>query len=293
MSGAATVAYADEDSYLGSVVTDPTYYQPGKDVTVQDLELSNALQRVRDPSAAEAALSVATRLEGAVAVAFTMTNVEWHTLVTNDGSDSSLTPGQMPSTRWFVGVDYASGTVERELKGVVPLEWSLEYTEGGLITVTLTMAYGDESKNTSITPGTVSKGGDPFVFHGAALDIDGVAQTKMSSATLSMSNISRLQRGAQRKPVDAVVAAPEASLNAQTAFTEADQLEVAYGNASAPATGDISSVSGSLTVDNGTTTATYNLSNVKPDTYSWADVVNKDADFAESIAYHVNGVSIA
>lgn len=298
MSGSAQAIFAKEQSFLGSPVDSdsdgsPEYYDPGKGTRTQDVELTNALQRIREGDSAEAVESIATRLEGALAVQFTMNSTEWLDLVTNDGSGSSLVPGQMPSSRWFVGVDYINGTAERELKGVIPLDYRIQYQEGETVTVSLTMAYADETYNTSLTPSNVQEGGDPFVFHGTSLTVDGVTQTKMQSATLSMQNIARLQRGAQRKAVDAVVAAPTAALDAETIVSETDQLQLAYGNANAPATSGVSSVSGSFEISNGTTTTTWSLSQVKPDTYNWTDVLNREADFTEPITYHVNGVSVA
>lgn len=295
-AGSSTVAYAVENSFLGGVGTSPTYYLPGKNVTTDDVELGNALRRIRLPDQAESVESIAENLEGAFRASWILTNDNFHDLVFNDtdGSGNDIfSAGRMPSSEWYLGLDYLDGTVERQLKGVAATDVEVRYQQGGPVRVTMTFVYGDEQYNTGITPGTIDESGTPVEFHGASLSVDAVAQSKLQTATLSLTNLARFHRGADRKPLDVVLGAVEESLDAASIYSENDQLELAYGSgtATSPQT-SVGGVSASLSFSAaGSTVLDYSLSGVTPDTYNWQDLVNPDSDITEELSYHVNGVT--
>lgn len=153
----------------------------------------------------------------------------------------------MASSRWYMGFDHTSGTVERELKGVVFGQYEVSFSVGGAVRVTATGFYGDEARNTSITPGTyVGETAEAMTFDGGTIEIpDSTTLTKVQEGTLTIENISRLQRGMQRKPIDAVVQNPQTSLNLQKIVTDASQLTLAYGDTTSPV--ESSNVSGAAT----------------------------------------------
>ena len=191
--------------------------------------------------------------------------------------------------------DYLDGTAERELLGCTPVEYSVSYEQGGMTTYSLSMLYADETESASITPTDVTQvsDGSSVPFHGTTLTIDGVDVTKLQSATLSISNIARFQRGGETTPVDAVIAAPETTLDMSAIFSGPEKrLDLAYGGGGVSEPQDqLSSVSASLalTSKGGTSVATYSLPKLKPDSYSWADLIDAETDLTEPTTFHVNG----
>lgn len=297
--GASSVAFVKEDEF-DSVPADPTYYLPGRNPVINDLSLQNTLQRLREPDTAEAVDSLANRLEGAFGITYVMSNDvhgDIRDIVFNDDGDGFET-GHAPTSSWYLGVEYldsisTTATAERHLKACIPLEYSIAYNEGEPIRETLTMGYADEEKNTTLTPDTITgpdDGGD-VPFHGADLQVDGATVAKLQTATLQFANLYRFHRGASRTPVDAVLAAPEATLEASAIYGQDDYLELAYGASGDSSPQDqLSSVSGSLAFDvDGSTVATYTLPKLKPDTYQWSDLIAAETDLTDPVTYHVNG----
>lgn len=268
----------------------PTYYEPGRDPIITDLELDRAVERLRAPSQVFADTSVAQNLEGAFGVEFVMDSnrqSDVHDIVfTDPGGSPILQPGRAATSRWFVGVDYISATAERELRGCVPLDYTVTYTQGDTIRVQITMAYADEVTNTSITPTSISEAdGSPASFHGADFTIDGTTQSKEQSVTLNVSNLSRFERGSDHIAVDAVVAGATVSLDLETILSETDQLELAYGGSTQTSTtADQTLVSGSCAYSaDGTTITTYDLSGLAVDTHAWQDAIAADPSTTERL----------
>lgn len=302
-AGSATVAFVKADGFL-SIPGTPTYYRPGRNITVDEISLDNALQRLREEDQAEAADSLAQNLEGAMSASWVVssdTHADVRDIVFNDAG-AGFTNGRTALSRWYMGLDYLTSggqaTAERVLKGVIPLSYNINYEQGGVIRASLTTGYADEEVDTSVTPGSITgptDGGD-LPFHAAEFQVDGDVQTKLQSATLSFENISRFHRGASRTAIDATVAAPATSLDLTAIISEQDQLELAYGSSGTTTTEDtLDNVTGQLSLDiGGTDVATYTLPKLKSNQYDWQDLVNADADTAESTSWHVNGgVSIA
>jgi hypothetical protein len=305
-AGAAEMAFVNgTDSDLIGIPGAPTYYEPFVDPVINDLTLERALSRLRKPDQVFPDQSVAGNIEGAFEVEGVLESSrlsDLHGILFNNaaGAGDILTDGRAPTSRWYVGLDYLSGsgtaTAERVLKGTVPLTVAFSYTQGEPIRVTATFAYADEESNTSITPSDISEAnGDTAQFHGAELTLDGTIQSKEQSFTLSITDISRFQRGSQSVPVDAVVAAPQASLDVTTVITEQDQRELLYGSAGATTTAEtIDAVSGSVSFSAaGTQIEQYDLSGMKINDGSWQNIIAADPDAQESYSIHVNGVTTA
>jgi len=300
MTGAAssTVVLAREASFLGSLVDDgdPDYYLPGRNPTLEEISIANALQRMDDPNAVEAVDSVAGNFEGALSATWTMsadTHADVRETIFNDAG-GGFVAGAAASARWYTGVDHLNGTAERELLGVIPLEYSVTYQqETNTIRESLTAAFADENRSASITPSNITgpTDGNDVAFHGASLSVDGATVEKLQSATLSISNIARFHRGPSRTPEDAVIAQPRTTLQAEAIFGGTDTLERAYGGAGASDPQDrLSSVSGELAFSaGGQSVAAYTLPELKPESYDWTDLVAGDADLTDPVTYHVNG----
>jgi len=124
-----------------------------------------------------------------------------------------------------------------------------------------------------------------------------VSVTKLQEVTVSISNIARLQYGTSYTAVDAVIAAPETTIDVTGIIASEDALNLAYG-ASGTTTStqaDMDDVEATAQIGaQGTTISDYTFSSVKPDTYDWNDVINADSDTTEQYTLHANdGVSIA
>lgn len=297
--GSSTVAFVKADGFL-DIPGDPTYYLPGRNPVVNNLSLQNTLARLRTPDTAEAVDSLAGQLEGAFGISYAM-SADRHGDVRDivfNGGGAGFTTGRTALSRWYLGVEYldadATSTVERVLKGTIPLEYQLSYeAQTNIIQESLTMGYADEERNTTITPSDIqgTADGQDVPFHGADLTVDSATVQKLQSATLSISNISRFHRANSRTAVDAVLAAPETTLDAAAIYNTNNTLELAYGSSGASSPQNtIDSVSGALSFDvEGTTVAEYTLPKLTPESYEWADLIDAETDLTDPVSYHVNG----
>lgn len=294
-AGAATVAFVKESSF-NTLPATPTYYQPGRNIQIQDIELSNALQNMRDPGSVEPSEAIAGRAEGAFQADWVMsldTHDDVRDIIFNNAG-GSFTNGVAATSHWYTGVDYLNGTAERVLGGVTPTGYEIRYdVNTNTIRESLTAVYADEDLNTTITPSSIvgPADGNDVPFHGLTLDINATTVKKLQSATLRWDNIARLQYDAARNAVDAVIAAPTPALTTEAIFDDDNHLQLAYGSTTATTTqASITAKSGTLTFDvGGTTVATYSLPECKPDTYNWSDLVNGENDLIEPITWNVTG----
>ena len=291
-AGSATVAFAMEDEFL-DLEASPTYYQPGKNVQVQDLSIQNALERIRDPGEAMPVDSIAQTFEGALSVSFDLAGDAWHDLVFPD-SGTSFPSGAYytPSAHWYLGLDYLDGTAERVAKGTAVVDAQVQWQSGATVNVSLTMIYGNEELNASITPANIEvpPAGDLYAFHGGDLELDSTIQAGLQQATLNLSNLARFRRGGDRFPMDVVGGAIDATLDVEATFTEesTDNVALAYGGSSEPAS-SLDSIPAQFALENGAGgSITYDLGSLKPDTYGWNNLVNPDEDTTESVTFHVN-----
>jgi len=304
-AGSSTAVIGTESGFKSGVDADG-FYHFGRNPSVTTLDLQNQLQRLSEAGAIQSVESVKGNFEGAFTVEATVnggTHSKIKEIVFNDGG-TGFTTGLAQSGEVVVGSEYidpgASTTGEklRSLRGVIPTDYELTYEQGGMVTYTLTMLYATEEDATAPSDVTTPTGGEDAAFHAVTLDIDGTTITDLQSATLSYSNLYRFQRGTPTEPIQAVLAKPEASLDVTAIFKGPDrQLDVAYGSQGATTPADrLSSVTGEFDITvNGTAVSTHTLPQLKPDTYSWSDLINDgDTDHTEDVSYHVNGqVSVA
>jgi len=293
-AGAGSVAYAPEvNGYLGGTGDTPTYYEPGTNIQVETAELTRNLLEILAPGDVEAQEFLAQNLDGQLSVSWVMNSDEFHRLIFND-ANTGFTSGVANSAEWYLGVDYQGGTTERQIKGWAPATAQAVYngpTES--VRVTVTGGYGDEDKNTSITPGTLTSGTEEVPGHGASLTINGVELSKLQSATLSFENIARLQPGPSPHPVDAVAGNVQTSLEMTSIYEGSDQYELALGaDGATTVQDDVTEVSATLAFDvAGSEVASYDIAGLAPETYGWQDLVNNDADMTESIQWRGRGIT--
>lgn len=297
-AGSATALFTVENNYGAGPATDPTWRLPGLNVTVSELTIEQALQRVRYPNDPTPAGSREGEWEGAVSVGFDITDDNFHQLVFADaGSALPNSPMAVPTATWYFGVDLPDGTTDpRTPVGTAVIDATIEYNRGENNRAELTMLYGDEP--TDVTAPADADIEEPTVdqvysYHGSIFTVDGKAQALMQSFSLSLSNLARFRRGQDRKPYDAVTGAIEPSMSTDATYTEADQNTLAYGSTSGGGIEIVDKVPGTFGMENGLgETIEYSLTGLQPNTYSWADLVAADTDLSEPIDYHVADVEV-
>jgi hypothetical protein len=298
---ATTLAFGKEQSFKGNLVdsdsdSNPDYWAFGRNPTIEELDLQRQLTRLRDATSAEAVESLAQNLEGAVSIQAVVSadvHNDVHDIVFNDNG-TEFTPGRSASARVFTGINYMDGTTDRELIGCIPLDYTISYEEGDVVTYSLTMGYANEPGTpTSIDPANVTQvtDGSSVAGHGFSLSIDGGNVALLQSAELSISDIARYQWGAAPVAEDAVIANPTTELQTEAIYTGPSRTQLAYGAPGATGPQDtMDSVTGEVEIaTSGGSVATYSLPNLKPDSHSWNAVIDAESDTTDDTTFHVNG----
>lgn len=301
-AGTTTVAWTREPNFAEDP-TDPTYVYPGRNVNVTDLSLERALQRSRLPDDNEAIESIATALDGALTVEYdlchpwALTDAFVSDYTDTDGTlEWSMGRGQMPTSRWYIGVDAGSSVCERELKGAATVQYQVQISQQSPVRVTQTIVYADELTNTSLTPGDIVGGDEsPYVFHGADLVIDASTKKKLQSGTLDITNNGSLDTGWNQVAVDAVAGDADYTLNVNKIATESisDNVSLVYGSTSATSPeDDIEHVDGDIEIVRGDgDTITFPLSGIGHNSLSWDNIPpSGDERVQEGIELYVNRV---
>lgn len=301
-AGNVDVAFRVEDAYLTPGSGD--WHQPGKNITISELDLDNQLEALRDPNNPVPVERLEGNFEGAFGISMTLAGdptPPWHELVFDSGAlpDSG---GRATSAEWAIGLDFIGGTAERVAQGAVVTDVSLEWQNGQPWSVDLTILYGAEETNTAFTPTDVQTLGPEKTYNHAAtdVDIDGTGVQGLSSLTISLSELARLRQGLGRHPYEATIGGINPTVSIQADFTDESpsNLELAYGGTSEPAENiDAAAIDVDLTNKDGDTLG-YDIDAAKPATYGWEELVDPDADEQESITFDVfdtgnNGVSVS
>lgn len=299
-AGSATVAYSLEDSF-GTLPGTPVWKQPGENIQVGQASLDNALERARQPDDPRPDGSREGNLEGAFTVTFAMTDTEFHDLIFPDGSGLATEASLAPTATWYLSANtLTDGTRERFLSRAAVESVSIDYEQGGDVTVQLTIIYGDEPEvggSHGSAPGSIDQPSkDEIVrWHGMDWQIDGAVVDEVQSLSLECSGLARFRRGQQREPTQAVVGAYTPSLTASATLQDDTQISLAYGGSAAttPQT-TIDETPATLAFDNPAgTLVTYNLSGLQPTNYDWSDLVSADTDVTEPVEYHVTDIQSA
>jgi hypothetical protein len=302
--GHERIAYAFESSYLGTPEgTDPTYLTPGADVNVENLSAQNAAQRIRVPGQADPYDLIYNNFEGQMSVSGTVTagNLDWLRAVTAASSSPyEFQIGTPASTRWYIGADPRAGTAEREAMGALVPQASLTIETDSEVTFDLTIVYGDESFNNTLTNGSVIQPtGDALVFHGAEFALPTSNTKKLpQSVTLQLNSQARLLRGFSRHPAAAQMGAHESQVEFGAIYDkETGSTSLAYGStgATAPTTAPDDGINGEVTIADSAAqnVMTATLGGIGADNYDWSNAGNPNEDMMENGIFFVNSPSIA
>jgi len=283
-AGSATLVAQHETDFANTLASgDP--FEMGRDPSITELDLQNQLARMRDPDSAWEVETVAQSAEGAVGIEALVSadiHAEIETIVLNNGG-TGIDPNSLAnSARILVGVDYATGSVERELQGVIPSEYSISYEQNGMVEYSLKCFYADETPSANIDTTTVMEvtGGSSVPFHGFDLQLDSgnIVVKDLQSAELTIADIARPQFGTGRIANRGVIDAPTADLTFESILRTADRSELARGDGTGTLPDSVDGVSGTITLtsEGGTTVSTYNLASVDPDSYSWTQIIDTE-----------------
>lgn len=284
-AGSATHVAQHEDTYASSLVAgDP--FEIGRDPSIDELDLSQQLDRMRNADSVWDVEAVAQNVEGAISIEAVVSadvHAEIETIVFNSGGTAIDGTSLASSARILVGVDWATGSAERELQGCIPGEYTIDYSQGENVTYSLTMFYADETPSANIDTTTVTEVTDgssvPFWNFDLQLDGGSIAVDDLQSATLSISDIARPQYGASRTANRGVIDAPGADLSLEAILRSADRLDFARGDSTGTLPDNVDSVPGTITLTaaDGTAVSTYNLEAVHPgEGYSWNQIIDTE-----------------
>lgn len=296
-AGSATLIGQHEDAYASSLVAgDP--FEMGRDPSITELDLNQQLERMRNADSVWDVEAVAQNVEGAVgieAIVSADVHAEVEQIAFNSGGTSIDGTSLANSARILVGVDWATGSADRELQGCIPGEYRISYDQGENVTYSLTMFYADETPSANIDTTTVTEVTDgssvPFWNFDLQLDGGSIAVDDLQSAELAISDIARPQYGASRTANRGVIDAPSASLDVEAILRSADRLDFARGNSTGTLPDNVDSVPGTITLTaaDGTAVSTYNLAAVHPgEGYSWNRVIDTE-DTTDQISAAVVG----
>jgi hypothetical protein len=302
-AGSAEVAFTPEDSFL-TPPGSPTWTQPGENVEVSDASLENALSRARQPDDPRPDGSREGNLEGALSVSWALTDTTWHDLVFPATGPVGLAreASNAPTGTWYIAADVLPGTEERFLLGAAVESMSVTYTQGEDVTVELTIIYADERDpadgDAPATPAAINQPSkdDIVRWHGFDLTVDGTTIPELQEVAIECSGMARFRRGQQREPTAAVVGAYEPSLSVTGTLRNSDFREYAYGSAGATDASEstIAERAATVTIDNPAgTLVTYNLSSLKPNSFSWSDLTSADTDITEPTEFHMSDIQVA
>jgi len=297
-AGSGELIFGHEGEFANSLVDSdsdgtPDLFAFGRNPSITELSLENQLQRLREADSVWSVESVKQNFQGAIGVEATVSadvHDEVEKVVFNDGG-TAMKAGLASSARIFAGVQYPTGTAEEEYLGCIPLEYAINYEQGGMVTYSLSMAYADQKPDPTTDLSTATRVSDSssVPFHGLELQVDGTTVADLQSAELSISDIARLQYGASPTANRGVIANPQAQLDVEALFTTPSRLDMARGAADSAPPDTLDSVTGTITISSeGQPVSTYNLAKLKPDTHSWNNVISTD-DTADSTTFHVNG----
>lgn len=306
-AGSGELIIGHEQDFMGSLVDadsdgTPELWGAGRNDTITELDLQNQLENLSQGDTVWDVESVKTNFEGAIGIEAEI-SADVHSdgvepIVFNDAG-TGITPGVASSARIFTGVQYPTGNAQRELLGCIPLTYEISYEQGSMVTYSLTMAYADEEPGGTVDLSTATRASDGSTvpFHGFQLDIDGTTLEDEQSVTLSISDIARLEYGSSPTANWGLIANPSATLDVTANFTEPSRLELARGSSTGAAADTLDSVPATMTLTSmgGVTVSTYNLEKLKPDSYSWSEVLSGETT-TDSTTFNVTGqdaVSVA
>lgn len=291
-AGAAEVAFQKGTSFDSYAAT---YYRPGKDLTIDQFQITNNRQGLRDITEVVPGESVEGAFEGVLGVTYTMDGTrhgDVRDIVFSSGG-TNFTSGLAPTSKWYVGTDYidtsfSSQTVELELSSCIPRSYSLTYeVDTNTVRENLVLGFADVDLNASKTPSSVSgpTSGREVPFHGVSVTVDGSTVNRDQALTLEFPEpMYRYHReDSTRNPVSAVQNGVDPRMTSRVVYHTDDYLGLTLSgdDTTATAVTDVlGEVSGDVAFsDSSGVVARYNFSNLGLETWQGQNFVATENDF--------------
>lgn len=298
MSGTSNVAFRQETSF-NEPDAEGTWYQPGMNIEVGDLSISNELQRNRHPDQVAPEGSREGNALGTASVSWDLTDDNFHDLLPFENGSLVREGGPAPTAEWYfstTALDDAGSQFSASVTaaGAAITQVDIQYQQGQNNRANATIEFGLLSDN-SPGDGEIVKpsNADIYTHHGTDLTVGTRGQSGMQSATLTLSNLARRQEHQERGPRNMVIGAVEPEFQSDAIFSEVDQLEAATGGSTTSIGDLIDGEDGEFSLENGQAeTISYGLKNMQPNNYQWAALVDADTDLTEPITYHVANVEV-
>jgi hypothetical protein len=296
------IAFRNEDNgQFQTPSAGPSWFQPGVDIEVQDLNVDNNLTRNRHPDETSSQESRVGNFTGELSLSWTYTGTTWHSLLPLTSSalrgDHRLAnTHQVYINTTAFDSSLSSFTQPLAFAGCALTSADITYSEGDLITVDATIGLGEAIPDPA--PGTIVQpnANQVFAHHGTSISINGNTQHGAREATISMPNLAYRSGQADRVSRKWAVAGDmELEFSLSTEFTEVDQLQKAIGDGNVTSVADyISSFSSSsVQVTNGQATSqTYTLTDLTPSDATLNQVADPSDDVLEDLTYHVGDISV-
>lgn len=291
-AGAAEIAFQKGTSFDSYGAT---FYRPGKDLSVDQFQITNNRQGIRALDEVVPGESVEGAFEGVIGLTYTMDGTrhgDVRDIVFSSGG-TNFTSGLAPTSKWYVGTDYLdtsfnSQTVELELASCIPRSYSLTYeVDTNTVRENLVLAFADVTLNASKTPSSVSgtTTGREVAFHGVEVTVDTRTVNRNQALTLEFPEpMYRYHReDSTRNPVSAVQNGVDPRMTSRVIYHTEDFLGLALSgddNTATSVTDVLGEVSGDVAFsDSNGVVARYNFSNLGLDQWQGQNFVATENDF--------------
>jgi len=299
-AGTASVAFAAEQDFNGSLPSTPNWFQPGVDISVTGPTIDRTQEPVRQPDQATPAAHRPGRFNGSATVEFALAGSahDWEQFVFHgSGGGLPVNGGPAPSFKIFFGTEFLDGTAtDFVASGAIVTEFELSVEEDGDVTVSLTIEFARKD-DPGLAPAdadiTVPSAEAVFPYHGGSVTAGGVQQANLNSATITVSSLHRLRYGLDQVATGGVVGGVEVEADTEAVYTEQDQLNLATtGTSGGSLVDEAPDVVVELSNANGTS-KTYTVTGARPDTHEWSSLVDPGDDLVESVTYLAENVTSA
>jgi hypothetical protein len=281
----------------------------GANVSVDTAEFDNNAVNQFDPGDREPSSRVAQAFSGSWSTSFTLANPWFWRAVIAEPSTSGTGPythtfdGSVPWSMQIILPVESTGN-ERILKGCVATSCTLEVSDNGQVSVTLSGPYADEEET---SPGSgslqaqVSESFDALQFGDGSLTLDSTTFDIVQGVTITIeNNIDLVPALGQRTPADYSPKVRSTTVEWSKIVENDSNLTTRYGGGGTSPASRVDSddeFSGDLTFDNGETGSSQNkqvvnFSGVFPDTYGRSGTGDPTADYVEEMSDFVREIDV-
>jgi len=295
--------------FAASSPNDSTYKTFGFDARLTDGGFDNDPVNLFDPASREAAERIARTFQGTWTIEFTLSNPWFWKAVL---ADPTTTGGSAPYTHSFDGdtpypmriiLGEEVNTNERVLIGCVASTCTLETSDGGAATVTLSGAYADESESSGSLQSQVSESRDALMFADGSLTFDSTTYSVVQNVSLTIeNNISLIPELGSRTMVDYSPKVRDTTVDWEKIVENDDILKDGYGGSSGGTSpqsrvdGD-DEFSGSFVFDNqgsgsGLDKHTINFAGTFPDSFDRSGYGDPTTELTDGPGWYVREVDV-